>query len=125
MDDDPGDSETLGASLEKTGLWVHFESQFRKVLDVGGRLKANWVRTDRADSETWQLDSGFDPAIAESFKALAADAGRALLDFPESAPQVSSSTGRESDPMIRWLCLIRERDINTHEKSPGIVVGRG
>ena len=123
MDPDSTDSDSLGSTAEQSGMWVHFENQFRKVLDVGGRLKANWVRTDEADSETWQLESGFDPAIAESFKTLATDAGRALVEIPELSPQLSVATGRESDPMIRWLSLIRERDINTHEKSPGVVVG--
>lgn len=109
-------------------IWVRLETDFKELLQSGTDLDAAWERTSAYGdtAESWRVTGTAEGArTEEKFIELADAAGRMLVEWTGYKPELSAATARQSAPLDRWLCALRDREIRTETWAPGQVAVNG
>ena len=109
-------------------VWFRLETDFQELLQSGADLDATWERTSAYGeaAESWRVTGASEGVrVEEKFVELANTAGRMLLEGTGYKPPLSAPTARQSMPLDRWLCALRDREIKTETWAPGQVMNNG
>jgi len=118
-------SSATGSTQVATSVWRRLETDFRETLEFGADLDATWERTSTYNeaAESWRLSGAYEEArFAKKFTELADTAGRMLIEWPGYTPPLSTSTARQSAARDRWLCALRDREIQTETWAPAQIM---
>lgn len=121
---DASRTQVGGPALSQTSVWKRLETDFKEILNFGADLDATWKRTSTAieTAEYWKLSGVYEEQrIIERFEVLAKTAGKMLLEWPGYRPPLSAATLHQNSPRNRWLCALRDREINAAAWAPGQV----